>query len=246
MKETLEQWVRNGMCYVYLMVVTVFVFFLARAVGLKLVLPIAMTFVIYPVYALDLSQGRRDLVLRHTLFWALIASVMMIALVRYDDAGMAKLVVKGVSYRDEMFRWILTGEGAEGDIALFFPEHIKHFSLFCAAGFLTGGVWGLVFGSILLNYMNFYVGSLTLQAHHPLIVYLFGWPIWSLVRVVGFILCGIALSEPLLSKLLRFRMDVRKCMRFFLVGLAFIVADILLKAILAPLWRDLLRSAVSF
>jgi len=204
-----------------------------------------MTLVLYPVYALDIGQGRRDLAVVHTLFWALIASIAMIYFVRQNDTAMAKIVVKGVAYRDEMFRWILTGEGSEGNIRLFLPEHLKHFALFCASALLTGGVWALAFGAVLLNYMNFYVGSLSLKAHPPFFIFLVGWPIWSIVRAVGFVLCGVALSEPLLSQLFRFRSDFRRSAQYFLGGLVFILADIFLKATLAHFWRDLLRRIVS-
>ncbi|MFH1857593.1 MAG: hypothetical protein ABH845_01630 [Candidatus Omnitrophota bacterium] len=246
MKNSLKAWVCSGKCFLYLALGTVGAMLLARAIGSKMFLPVAMTLVIYPVYALDLSQGRRDLAFFHTFFWALVASVTMICLVRYDDGAMAKVVFKSVSYRDEMFRWILTGEGPEGNVKLFLPQHMKNYIFFCASSLLTAGVWGLAFGTILLNYMNFYVGSLSLHAHHPLIVYVFGWPVWSLLRVVGFMLCGIALSEPVLSQFFRYRLDSRKNAQYFLAGLVFILLDILLKATLASFWRTLLRGAVSF
>lgn len=245
MRELFESWTRSKGCYVYLVVATPVVILLAKMIGSKLFLPVAMTFVLYPVYALDLTQGRRDLAAVHTFLWAFVASVVMIGLTRYDDAEMAKIILHGTAYRDEMFQWILTGEGSEGDLSLFLPEHLRHFTLFCAASFFTAGVWGLILGSILLNYMNFYVGSLSLKAHHPLVIFLFGWPTWSHFRVAGFVLCGIALSEPLLSQLFRFRLNLKKCTRFFVIGLLFILADILLKANLASFWRNLLRGVVS-
>jgi len=245
MKRQLEKWVRSGKCYLYLFLGTVIAFLLARASGSKVFFPALLTLVIYPVYALDLSQGRRDLALFHTLFWASVSSVCMILWVRYDDGGMAKVVFKGIEYRDEMFQWILTGEGKEGNIRLFLPEHLKHFIIFCASSFLTAGVWGFAFGSLLLNYMNFYVGSLSLHSHHPLLASVVGWPPWSVLRATGFVLCGIALSEPLLSQLLRFRMDRRRCYQYFFAGLGFVIADILLKANMASFWRDLLRRLVT-
>ncbi|MBI4435809.1 MAG: hypothetical protein HY590_00120 [Candidatus Omnitrophica bacterium] len=245
MKRQLEKWVRSRKCYLYLLLGTAITFFMARASGSKAFFPALMTLVIYPVYALDLSQGRRDLALFHTLFWAFASSVCMILLVRYDDVRMAQAVFKGIEYRDEMFQWILTGEGREGSLKLFLPEHLKHFLLFCASSFFTAGVWGLAFGSLLLNYMNFYVGSLSLHSHHPLLSSLVGWPPWSVLRAIGFVLCGIALSEPLLSQLLRFRMDRHKCYQYFFVGLGFVLVDILIKANLASFWRDLLRRLVT-
>ena len=245
MSEELKRSVRSGKCYLYLLIGSIAAMYLARGIGSKLSLPVLMTLVIYPVYALDLSQGRRNLAVCHTLFWAFVSSVLMIYFVRQDAAHMAKRVFRGVSYRDNMFQWILTGEGSEGNIRLFLPEHIKHFAIFCVSSFVTAGVWGLAFGAVLLNYMNFYVGSLSLKAHPPFLVFLFGWPLWSYLRVIGFVLCGITLSEPLLSQLIRFRPDFRRSSRYFIFGLVLILADIFLKAALAPFWRGLLRRIVS-
>jgi len=157
MWEFLEKWVRTPWCYLYLFLGTVAALFIGRAVGIGILLPILMTGVIYPVYAVDIAQGRRELALFHTLFWALASSVLTIAWVYYDARTMAPIIFKSIAYRDEMFRWIITGEGAEGNIRLFLPEHAKHFFGFCVASFLTGGVWGLSFGAILLNYMNFFM-----------------------------------------------------------------------------------------
>lgn len=237
---------RTTLRYLYLLVGTAVAFVLARGVGSKFFLPVAMTLVIYPLYAFDIRQGRRDLALRHTLFWAMVSSVLMIYFVRDNDAAMAKIVWNGIPYRDKMFQWILTGEGSEGDIKLFLPEHLRHFVLFCAAAFLTGGVWALAFGAALLNYMNFYVGSLSLKGDPPFLIFLMGWPIWSVVRALGFVLCGIALSEPLLSQLLRFRLDFRRASRYFSIGFFLILLDVLLKTTLAPFWRGLLRRFTSF
>lgn len=246
MRGHLERAVRSRKCYLYIAIGTGVAIILARWSHSKAFLPIFMTLVIYPIYAMDLTQGRRDLAIYHVSFWMFVSSVWVILFVQADASQMAKIVFRGIAYRDEMFRWLLTGEGPEGDFRLFFPEHMKHLGIFCVSAFLTAGVWALAFGAILINYMNFYVGSLLLHAHHPLIVMLFGWPIWSLARGFGFILIGIALSEPLLSQLFRFRFNIRRSFCFFAYGFVFIVIDIFLKIVLATFWRELLRSAVSF
>ena len=246
MRGQLEKWVRSKRCYLYLLVVTAMALFWARRSGSKVGMPVAMILAMYPVYLFDLSQGRRDLAVSHTLFWVFFSSVLMIYFVRQDAARMSRLVFNGAAYRDEMFQWILTGQGAEGSIRLFLPQHLKHFALLCVSSLLTGGLWGLALGAVLVNYMNFYVGSLLFHARRPLLVLLLGWPIWSLFRVAGFVFCGVALSEPLLSQLFRFRPDFRRSFPYFLWGLVFILIDILLKATLASFWRDLLRRAVSF
>ena len=157
---------------------------------------------------------------------------------------MGRVVLRGVRYRNEMFQWILTGEGSEGNPRLFIPEHIKHFLIFSLTSLLTGGLCGLAFGAILINYMNFYVGSLSLKAPSPIWITLFGWPVWSLFRVVGFVLGGIALSQPLLSAVFRFKLDRPSITRWFTGALLLGLVDIFLKWGLAPFWRELLRQRV--
>ena len=163
---------------------------------------------------------------------------LMILFVRHDDVQMAKVVFKGVAYRDEMFRWILTGEGTEGHIRLFFPEHMKHFALFCISSFVTAGVWGLAFGSILLNYMNFYVGALLGEAAHPARIAPFAWPLYAVVRVVGYVICAAALARLALSLPRREPGGRMGALRVLGLGIALLVADALLKTALAPWYRE--------
>ncbi len=209
--------------------------------GASWLLPVLMALVLYPFFVADIVSGERVLAFRHVLWWVFVSSVLVILLTRIDPARMGRLILHGIRYRDETFRWILTGEGAEGNPRLFIPAHLRHFVIFSIATLLTGGLCGLAFGSILFNYMNFYVGSLSLKIDPPLRAYLFGWPIWSLFRVVGFVLGGIALAHPLLSLLFRFKPNWRSVGKWLAAGILLGGVDILLKWTLAPFWRELLH-----
>jgi len=98
-------------------------------------------------------------------------------------------------------------------------------------------------GSVLMNYMSFYVGSLILHcAGTPgaTAAMLLAWNPWSMVRVASFIIMGVVLSEPLLSRT-RGRWPDPSGRRFWLLlaasGLAL---DIAMKTLLAPHWPRLL------
>ncbi len=98
-----------------------------------------------------------------------------------------------------MFHWIRTGEGAEGSLQLFLPIHLREYALFSLLSLLTFGSAALILGTYLLNYMNFYVGQLVYQSSHPWLAALVGWPPWSMLRVVGYIATGLALTALALN-----------------------------------------------
>ena len=58
--------------------------------------------------------------------------------------AMESAVWRGEAYRDEMFGWIRTGAGVEGDIRQFLPVHLMHLGLFCLLSLVSGGLFGLV------------------------------------------------------------------------------------------------------
>jgi sulfite exporter TauE/SafE len=97
--------------------------------------------------------------------------------------------------------------------------------------------------------MNFYVGNLILISANPWLAALLGWPIWSLLRVVGFICTGIALTALGLNFLSRFRQQPTQLIspfprNYLWAGFGFVIADIVVKAILAPIWQKLLLFAL--
>lgn len=179
------------------------------------------------------------------LVWSIAVSVVVIGITRLDPPAAAAGILRGAEYRDEMFAWIRTGVGAESDPALFVPQHLRHYSLTMAASFATCGLAGLGFGAVLLNYMNFYVGALVDQARDPVMASLIGWPVWSMLRVAGFVIGAIAAAHLLHGRVLRRGpWDGRVARGMFLASAGLVVADMLVKAWLAPHWCVWLRRAL--
>jgi hypothetical protein len=141
-----------------------------------------------------------------------------------------------------MFAWINTGIGEESTPSQFIPKHILHFLLFCLLTILTGGFGALFFGSVLLNYMNFYVGSLFVQTTNPWLLILFAWQPWAISRVIGYIAVAIGLSELFFSYILKRPIKKEVIKKYFLGGLFCVILDLFLKTLLAPTWQKLLYS----
>ncbi len=148
-------------------------------------------------------------------------------------------IVNGEPYRQEMFHWIATGEGREGDWRQFLPTHLSHFAIFLVLTWVSGGYLGLVLGAILTGYMSYFVGSYAAASGHPLLGSLASWVPWSVIRVMAFVLFGALFSRPLLVRQgLAFRTARVPVMVLAASG---ILADILIKAFLAPSYGLFLR-----
>jgi hypothetical protein len=208
--------------------------------GGRLLLPALATAAVYPIFAVLVARGRRGPAVAAALLWAASLSATTTWLTVRDPARAGAVILNGEAYRDEMFAFISTGAGRESDPAAFVPQHAAHLGLFALLTLASGGLLGLGMGAVLLGYMSYYVGAL-MGGAAPHLAALFGWPPWAMARVVGFVLLGALLSRPLLSRLARRPIPAAGEGRLYLLAAAFLLADLLLKWLLAPRWPALLR-----
>jgi hypothetical protein len=217
---------------------------LGFAVGNRFLYPVLCVLPAYISMILLLKAGRRQRAVAAMLVWALGLGFAGTAFTAGAPERAAAITLNGENYREEMFGWIRTGEGPEGDISLFLPQHALHAGLFALLSLATASAVSMLFGTILMNYMSFYVGSLIIKAEFPVSIFVLGWPVWSVVRVIAFVILGVVLAEPLLGRLFSYRWTVRDLTPFLVAGMGGLVADALMKWLLAPLWRQWLLEAV--
>jgi hypothetical protein len=100
-------------------------------------------------------------------------------------------------------------------------------------------------GSVLMNYMAFYVASLARAGVPAWAVVLLGWQPWALCRVAAFCLLGVVLAEPLLARVARYPYaGLGSARRLLIWAAAGDLADWVLKATLAPRWGLWLRGVL--
>ncbi len=197
------------------------------------------------LFAHPLRRGEYTRAICLALTWAVMMIVLQVALTMLWPGLMESNVIRAVAYRDEMFHWIGTGEGAEGNIGLFLPIHLKHFALFCLLSLASGGLLGLMMGAVLLGYMNFYAGSLIIASGFSPLAFLLGWQVWAVVRVTGFIIAGTALGALIVNKGAEKQQKKQNILRWLAVAVALIVADIVLKWALAGTYQQALSGVIS-
>jgi len=213
---------------------------IAWAIGIPALLPILNTLASFPFMVLALRRGDLRLAVSRMLLWALTMGVAATMLSYAYPAATEELFVRSGDYRREMFTWVMTGRGAESTPSAFIPQQAGHAALFSILALASGGALAMPMGAVLMNYMGHYVGTLAGISRHPFMLMLLGWHPWSVIRVISFVVLGVVLSAPLLSRLFRFRVDWPAARRLAAWASCGLLADIVLKALLANTWQRLL------
>lgn len=203
------------------------------------VLPLAL------VYARLIASRRTGAAIAAAVFWAIAVSVSTIAASATYTEGAMKAIWHAAGFRDEMVRWIATGQGPEGNIAQFLPRVLLEYGLVLALSAISVGAAALLLGGLLLGYMNGYVGWVVTHsdpAVHAWLTALIAWPPWSMCRVISFILAGTGAALWGFPRLIRRGTPREPVGRLMAASAVFLVLDIGLKWWLAPVWRDMLRA----
>jgi len=218
----------------------------AAVIGVPVLVPILNTLPAFPFMIGALRRRQVGEAIARMLIWAATLAVCATTFSYTQTAEAGRLFVHGEAYRREMFTFLLTGSGAEGDIRQFLPTHVLHAIVFSTLAIATGSLVAMPMGAALMNYMAYYVGSLAASSAHPLRAIALAWVPWSLIRIASFVILGVVLAGPVLGRLFRFPYSLRDQQRWVALALAGLTADLALKWALAPAWRHVIRGAAGW
>jgi hypothetical protein len=229
-----------------IVVATLVSYALGWAIGIPILVPILNTLASFPFMVLALKRGDLRLAVARMLLWALAMGVTatLMSYARPTQSGL--LFLRAQTYRTEMFNWVLTGRGPESTPSEFIPQQIGHAAMFAGLALATGGALGMPMGAVLMNYMGHYVGTLAETSAHPALTMLLAWHPWAVIRVISFVVIGVVLSAPLLSRMANFHVNWSAARRLLAWAGAGLVLDVLLKTLLAATWQRLLLRSVGW
>lgn len=221
-------------------------YLVAAVVGVPALVPLFNVIPAFPFMVASLRRGSVGEAIWRMLIWAAALAVCATVFAYVDTAEAGRLFLRGETYRREMFEYLTTGSGREGDPRAFIPQHLGHAAVFCVLALVTGAALAMALGALLMNYMAYYVGALGAASAQPWQAMLLAWVPWALIRVASFVTLGVVLGGPLLARLLGFRFRLVEQRRWLTFAAAGLALDILLKWLLAPVWREMIRNAAGW
>lgn len=218
---------------------------LAWIIGQPWLVPVLNTAPAYPLMVRSIRRGEVGAAVALMLVWAATLGAAATALSWASPGGTSRLFLNADAYRREMFEWVLTGTGREGDPSRFLPQHAADAAIFSGLSLATGSLLSMPMGAALMNYMGHYAGALAAQSAAPALSALLAWHPWTVVRVVSFVILGVVLAQPVVGATAR-HSTAPVSRRLVAVALCGLLADALLKWALAPLWQPLLKRAAGW
>src|SRR5919107_5118272 len=195
----------------------------AMLLGVPALLPLLNVVPAYPFLIASLRHGRVGEAVGRMLIWAAALGVCATAASYLFPVETEWLFIHGEAYRREMFLFIVTGQGPEGDVRQFLPQHAAHAAVFCGLALASGSMLAMPLGAVLMNYMGHYVGALGSASLHPWRALALAWVPWALVRVASFVTLGVVLGAPLLARIGGFEYRLREQRRWVLLALTGLV-----------------------
>jgi len=211
--------------------------------GTRLGLPIAQAALGWVAFLLAWSIVGPVWAAVAVLSWALGTSLASIYVFLGHPKETDERVVRAARYRASMLDWLQTGAGPESRPLGTVREHLREAIWYTAAAMATANLGSIAMGAILLNYMNAYVATLLRAATRTTPVLLLAWNVWSLVRVLSYVLIGAAAAAPVL-RLSGWSVDTEATLGLAVSGAAGVVLDLVLKLLLSRPCGRMLAGAV--
>jgi hypothetical protein len=218
----------------------------AILIGIPALVPFLNVAPAFPFMVASLGRGRVAEAIWRMLIWAVALAVCATTISYLAPAEAAGLFLRGEGYRQEMFEFLRSGYGPEGNIRHFLPQHLVHAGFFCALALATGALLAMPLGAMLMNYMAYYVGALGSASAQPWKAMALAWAPWAVIRIAAFVTLGVVLGGPVLARMLGFEYRLRLQRRWIAAAGAALLADVLLKWALAPAWREMIRNAAGW
>jgi hypothetical protein len=230
------------MSWALVLLLTTAAIFIARSISFRPALPALVTIAGYFPFVMEVQKSfaRGFFIL---FFWTFLLSVLVLFLSWKEPERMERFIWRAGEYSSAMLRWIETGELPEGSTRQVIFFHLKQTLFYCFAAALSANFLGLLLGSALLNYMNFYVARLARNSSRPLQAFLMGWNPWSIIRVLSFLWLGIVVSN--FSLRLLFSIPWRLSAALVIPPILGILLDLSLKIVLSRRWSAKLRAGLS-
>jgi hypothetical protein len=163
---------------------------------------------------------------------------LVIALAYLDPQHVAPLLPGAESYWQKQIQWIQTGQDPEYKLSAWVPAQLT--LLGAAFLFSYTSLGGILFyeGFFEVDLMNFYNAQLMAQSSNHALSLALGWHVWSWLRGLGYLFIAFEVISLSLRRMTGMKGGGRGRASRFCIGLAFLLADGLVKVVLLEPVRE--------
>jgi hypothetical protein len=163
---------------------------------------------------------------------------VVIAFSYADPQGVAVILPGAESYWQKQIRWIQTGADPEYELSAWLPAQ----ATLVGAAFLFSytSLGSILFyeGFFEVDLMNFYNAQLMAQSSDHALSLALGWHVWSWLRGIGYLFIAFEIISLSLRRMTGMPATKRWSLTRCGIGLAFLIADGLVKVILLEPVRE--------
>ncbi|MCS6844862.1 MAG: hypothetical protein NZ528_11175 [Caldilineales bacterium] len=215
--------------------------------GQRLCLPLLNALVIFPFLVGALRTGRLRRGLRLAAFWAICQAAAALLASLFLSARADFAILNALELRTQLYTLVATGQLQPGfvvGVPLDLPRLLLQALAVAGGSLATAGLAGLVLDAATINATSYAAASLLREAGRPLPALLLAWPLWTVLRLAGYLALGAALAEPLAAgdpEGIGLAGWWQRRRRLIAVGAGLVLLGILLQLLLTSAWADLLR-----
>lgn len=163
---------------------------------------------------------------------------LVIALAYSDPRGVAPILPGAEAYWQKQIRWIQTGADPEYRLSAWVPAHLTLLGAAFLFSYTSLGSILFYEGFFEVDLMNFYNAQLMAQSSNHAVSLALGWHIWSWLRGLGYLFIAFEVISLSLGRMTGASKGRRLRWQHLCVGLAFLMADGLVKVILLEPVRE--------
>jgi hypothetical protein len=163
---------------------------------------------------------------------------LVIALAYADPQTVAPLLPGAESYWQKQLHWIQTGADPEYKLSAWVPAHLMLLGAAFLFSYTSLGCILFYEGFFEVDLMNFYNAQLMSQSSNHALSLALGWHVWSWLRGLGYLFITFEIISISLRRMSGMSLAGRFRWQRLGVGLAFLIADGLVKVILLEPVRE--------
>ena len=163
---------------------------------------------------------------------------VVIAVAYADPQRVAPLLPGAEAYWQKQIRWISTGADPEYRLSAWVPAHLALLGAAFLFSYTSLGSILFYEGFFEVDLMNFYNAQLMAHSSNHAVSLALGWHLWSWLRGLGYLFIAFEIISFSLRRMTGVSLVGRLRWQRFCIGLAFLIADGLVKVVLLEPVRE--------